>query len=74
MNSTGVFCTDEERKRFHEMAKSASGPVLFISGGQRIGNTWQDVHKALYQSALAHGLPEITGYYGLTQEGEFVTS
>ena len=73
MKNTGVFCTAEERVGLQAMAESAAGPVLFVTGGTRIGSSWSDAHKAVYTCALEHGLPEITGYYGLTEEGEFVT-
>ncbi|KKK80233.1 hypothetical protein LCGC14_2825510, partial [marine sediment metagenome] len=33
---------------------------------------WDRVMKRCHQLALSHGLPEIVGYYGVANDGEFV--
>ena len=66
MKHTGVKATPEEVKRLKSMLNT---PVMFLSGGQRMGG---DPVKECHRLALEHGLPEITGYYGITRDGEFV--
>ena len=42
---------------------------MYLSGGQPMSNPAKEAHRF----ALAHGLPEITGYYGCDlRTGEFV--
>jgi hypothetical protein len=72
---TGVFATDEERNKCQELAKqAASTPVITISSNlpSFAETAWKRTNEAVYTAALAHGLPEIEGYYGMTPEGEFV--
>ncbi len=35
-------------------------------------DAWHNVKKQCHEIALSHGLPEITGFYGLSETGEFV--
>ena len=75
MKGTGVFATDEERKHLQELASKASRiPLITFQAGVAPPSPWKRVHEAVYRCALAHDLPKITGYYGLTEEGEFVTT
>lgn len=68
MNRTGVFATPEEIER---LSAAASQPVMFLSGGQPMG---EDVAVTCHLLALAHGLPEIPGRYGCDlKTGEFVS-
>jgi hypothetical protein len=66
MKYTGVKATEEELKMLQRMLKI---PVIYLSGGRPIGG---DPVKECHRLALAHGLPEIQGYYGITAEGEFI--
>lgn len=72
---TGVFATDEERDKCQKLAKQAAGtPVMRLSSTSPdfSATAWEHVNKTVYAAALAHGLPEIEGYYGMTPEGEFI--
>jgi len=79
---TGVFCTEDEAKRFTQLAEEArKTPVIAFSSehalrdGGLSGQAWRRVHESIHSSALAHGLPEIHGYYGCDlRNHEFVTS
>lgn len=64
MTRTGIFATPEEI----EILKR---PVPYmIIGGREPETAQQKAHRF----AKAHGLPEITGYYGCDlQNGEFVS-
>jgi hypothetical protein len=76
-NHTGVFATEEERDKCQELAKQASRtPVMRLSSSSPdfSATAWERSNKAVYAAALAHELPEIEGYYGMTPEGEFVTA
>jgi hypothetical protein len=81
MRNTGVFMTAEELtevKKLHEAARTT--PVIALSVGQGLaGNdfsamAWRDLHDRLTALARAHGLPDIPGEWGVTQQGEFVQS
>ena len=75
MKNTGVFCTDEEREKLQEMAVRASKvPMITFQAGVSPPSPWKPVMKAVYACALKHGLPVITGYYGLSEDGEFMTT
>lgn len=81
MNMTGVFATPEELKELQELAASARNtPVIAFSTqhalqrGGLSGDMWKLVHERTYAIALAHGLPEIQGYYGVSGDGEFTTT
>lgn len=61
---TGVFATKEE-------IETLKRPIPMIV----IGNSFPPTHAQLcHIMALAHGLPEVQGYYGIDLEtGEFLT-
>jgi hypothetical protein len=69
---TGVFATEAEKARLMDIAARATCPVMlpymdddvdWVHRGQEVCHTM----------ALAHGLPDVPGYYGVTTpEGEFV--
>ncbi len=74
---TGVFATDKERDECQNLAQEASRtPVMTLSSNMPSFSAiaWERVNKTVYTAALAHGLPEIEGYYGMTPNGEFVTT
>lgn len=61
---TGVFATPDEVSR---MKAEFSMPVA------RIGGTWPTPERTMHGLALAHGLPEIKGFYGCDfRDGEFI--
>lgn len=69
MKRTGVFATREEVERLEEAARR---PVMFLSGGMPMGENAQEMAHRL---ALAHGLPNVPGYYGCDlTTGEFVSA
>ncbi len=79
MKNTGIFATEEELNKLKEMAETASRtPVIALSSEQALrgqdfaSQAWERVRKECHAAALAHGLPEVTGFYGLTADGEFV--
>lgn len=67
MKSTGVFASQEEIDHLRELMKQ---PVMYITGGKPFGS---DPVKECHRLALSHGLPEIAGFYGIKEDGEFVT-
>lgn len=80
MKRTGVFATEQEKERCMKLLKEAQEtPVIAFSSkhaleeGGLSGQAWQRVKEECHSIALKHGLPEIKGFYGMTQEGEFVT-
>ena len=64
MKHTGVFATKDE---LDELRKLVGLPAIKI--GNYIPKTPQQV---CHDIALRHGLPEITGYYGINGDGEFL--
>ncbi len=74
MKSTGVFATNEERDHLQELLKEAqSTPLILLFGKHDLsGDAWGRVKTECHAAALAHGLPEIPGYYGMDEAGEFV--
>lgn len=68
MKRLNVFATEDEIKN---IKAAASAPVMYLSGGQPMGG---DPVKMAHHAAIAHGLPEIEGYYGIDlKNGEFVS-
>jgi hypothetical protein len=66
MTHTGVKATPEETKMLFDMMNT---PLIMLQCGSPLNPM-----KACHELALKHGLPEIEGYYGITQDGEFVTA
>lgn len=65
MKGTGVHATTEEI----ESLKGLMGAPYLVFKGQEPRDPLKEAHRL----ALAHGLPEIPGYYGCDLEsGEFV--
>jgi hypothetical protein len=79
LTHTGVFATSEETAELQELAKTARRtPVMALSLAEGLAG-WDFASQArkrmqdrLQETAMAHGLPDFEGYYGLTMEGEFV--
>lgn len=74
MEQTGVFATPEELERLRELATRArSTPVILLFGKFDVaGDARRHAYEECHKAALAHGLPEIPGYYGIDESGEFV--
>ena len=73
MIKTGVFATDEEKAELLRLSQRARGtPVMLIGGMDISADAWRQAQQTCHKYALAHGLPEIPGYYGITNDGEFV--
>jgi hypothetical protein len=61
---TGVLATPEE---ITEMKAEYAMPMA------RIGGVWPTPERTVHRIALAHGLPEIKGFYGCDfRDGEFI--
>ena len=77
---TKVFASDVETQQISDLAAVASTtPVIAVrsahgleSGGMA-GDAWRRVNETIYEYALAHGLPEVEGFYGFDPPtGEFL--
>ena len=74
MFKTGVFCTEAERKKMQDLVRAArTTPVMLVGGVGLSHEAHKDLFRELTACARKHGLPDIAGEYGLTEEGEFVT-
>ncbi len=72
---TGIKATEEEIEKCQQLAKVAqSTPVIKVGSVDISAAAWKEAIEAVHAAALAHGLPEIEGYYGMTPDGEFVTA
>ena len=68
LKHTGIKATQNEIEELRKLATEASQtPAILLCG-----DAWERAKKRCHEIALAHGLPEITGFYGLTKDGEFV--
>ena len=63
MIDTGVFATKEE---VEEVMGLANLPVIYPFRDSA------SPQERCHELALAHGLPEITGRYGMKKDGEFI--
>ena len=79
MTKTGVFATKEELEFLMRKAQTAATmPVMALSVADGLAGrdfsslAHRSALEACHAIALQHGLPEIVGFYGVTQEGEFV--
>ena len=78
INKTGVSATKEEFEALKRMAAGSWRPgdimiVFSVAEGMKRDQATVDAAKACHACALKHGLPEITGYYGVDLDREFVT-
>ena len=76
MTKTGLYATPEEFAEAKRLAEEAANtPVIAPTGGQDLASqAWERTKQHVHKAALAHGLPEIPGYYGMTNKGQFVTA
>ena len=77
MIETGVKASEEDFEKLKRLARKGwmTGErimVFSVGEGIRKDSATADARKACHQLALDYGLPEITGYYGIDIDGEFV--
>ena len=79
MTNTGVFATKEELALVKEKAERAcTTPVMALSladglaGRDFASLAHMNAMQTCHALALKHGLPEIEGFYGMDNDGEFV--
>ncbi|KKK60780.1 hypothetical protein LCGC14_3020980, partial [marine sediment metagenome] len=60
--------------------RASSTPMIAFSSkhaleeGGLSGQAWKSAKELCHEMALKHGLPEVPGYYGIKNDGEFVES
>ena len=64
MKKTGIFATEDE---VNALMIALCTPLIALQCGPR-----KSTQAICHEYALAHGLPEITGYYEIDEVGEFV--
>lgn len=77
MEKTGIFATEDEFKDLIALAEQGwmDGDIVFVTSlmeGIRKDNKTRDARETCHALALAHGLPEIEGFYGIDKNREFV--
>ena len=78
MKYTGIYATGEEFEDLSNLARAGwmSGDMVIVSSvmeGIRKDLATIDAKTACHKLALAHGLPEIEGYYGIDKDMQFVS-
>jgi hypothetical protein len=73
---TGVFATPEEVAELNAAYERARNtPVISFGGPDMASVAFHQMIKRSHEMAIAHGLPEIEGYYGLDLDSmEFLKS
>ena len=81
MRGTGIFATEKEKKLLQkELITAQNTPVIAFSSAHALnqgglaGQAWQALKEHCHKIAIKHGLPEIEGFYGMDEKGEFVTN
>lgn len=66
MERLGVFATDEEGRELTRLVREAQRtPVIVVGSGPDMATrAWEAAYKRIHATAMAHGLPEIDGFYG----------
>ena len=77
MKHTGIYATESELNDLKTLAERGwrHGDVMIVSSileGIEKDKATVDAEKVCHELALKHGLPEIEGHYGITNNGEFV--
>jgi len=77
MQKTGVKATKEDFERLLNLAHRGWMPgktmiVFSVGEGIRKEQATVNAQKVCHNLAIAYGLPEIPGYYGIDNTGEFV--
>lgn len=71
MIKMGVFATEEEKKHLLKKAtKTQNAWSMTVEGMKKL--SLDNIYKSCHVIALKHGLPEIEGFYGMDETGEFV--
>ena len=78
MKNTGIKCKQEDLDKLVNLVRKGwqhneTMIVFSVGEGIRKDQATVDAVKVCHQLALDYGLPEITGYYGVTNDGEFVS-
>lgn len=79
MKYTGVYATKEDLeklKSFAELGWQNGDTMIVFSCGEGIAKDQATVDAKImcHKLALNYGLPEIPGYYGIANDGEFVST
>ena len=81
MTKTGVFLEPKEIDEMRKLSDDAANTPCFglssaqvLSGNDFASLAYKRMFSRLTELAKAHGLPEIDGEYGLTKDGELVTT
>ena len=79
MKHTGVKVKKEDFEKLMQAVRKGWTPgqtmiVFSVGEGIKKDKATLDASKLCHQLALNYGLPEIPGYYGITEDGEFVTT
>ena len=79
MKKTGVKVTKGDFETLKRLAESGWMPgdrmiVFSVGEGIRKDQNTVDAKLTCHQLALDYGLPEIQGYYGIDNDGEFITN
>ncbi len=71
---TGVFCTPEELESIRKDASSAQlAQMTAARFGPQLGESLQiRLHMKIHALAIEKGLPEIDGFYGMDDDGQFI--
>ncbi len=77
MTNTGVKLKTDDFEKLKKLVSQGwqhgeTMIVFSVGDGIKKDSATVDAEKACHQLALDYGLPEITGYYGITNDGEFV--
>lgn len=78
MRGTGVFAKEGDFDKLMSFARTGWMPgdrimVFSVGEGVKKDQATMDAKKMCHKLALVYGLPEITGYYGIKEDREFVT-
>ena len=75
MKKTGVFATKKEIEHLQKFVKESSEtPIILVGGLDVAEEARKRLKEECHKIALKHELPEIKGYYGILEDGEFVTT
>ena len=79
MKKTGIKATVEDFEKLRTLVCQGWSPgqtmiVFSVGEGIRKDQATVDSQKECHRLALAYGLPEIGGYYGIDLDREFVTA
>ena len=77
MEKKGIKATEEDFEKLIHLVRQGwqvgeTMIVFSVGEGIRKDSATTDSQKVCHQLALDYGLPEITGYYGIDNDREFV--